>query len=278
MSRCERSVGHLRLGAAEQRDVTALELRGHAVGRRAGGGERGDLGGVLALPQRTDDLDRAPERGRRQAREQVDQEAGPRLVADRRGAGPPGEVGHDRHRVLGLAPRAQREHPGLLDDARRLEPGDDERGVTVLRQHQHRQALEGHGQVARQVGQVVADGEEQHVDAPLRHQRADPLDAIEVDAGRSDGVGTHAPSLPVSPCRGNNDTVECQSEAACRTGTWNPRSRTSGASCRRTSASAGAVGTAPSSGSWTSSSPNPRPGRACSSWSTPSPRCAAART
>ena len=181
MSRCERSVDTC-ASVRPSSEITALELRGHTVGRRASGGERRDLGGVLALPQRTDDLDRPPEHGRRQAREQVDEEAGPRLVTDHHGARPPGEVRHDRHRVLGLAPRAQREHPGLLDDTRRLEPGDDEGGVTVLRQDQHRQALEGHGQVARKIAGRSWPTERSSTSTPRSaHQRADPLDR---DRGR----------------------------------------------------------------------------------------------
>jgi len=52
-----------------------------------------------------------------------------------------------------------------LYDLRRLEPRDDELRLTVARQHEHGQALEGHRLVAGQVGQVRADREEQGVHA-----------------------------------------------------------------------------------------------------------------
>ena len=66
------------------------------------------------------------------ARLQVDEEPGPRAVADGR-ASPAGPTSPATmvDRVLGLVPRPQREHVGPLDDPGRLEAGHDQRGVAV---------------------------------------------------------------------------------------------------------------------------------------------------
>ena len=69
---------------------------------------------------------------------------------------------------------------GCGDDARRLEPGHDERRVAVARQHEHREPLERHRLVAGEVRQVGADREQQHVDAELVHARPRTRDAVGV--------------------------------------------------------------------------------------------------
>ena len=179
----------LGLGAPDERDLAAVELVGDPVGRGPGGAQGVDLGGVLDHPQRPDDVDRSPERGARQLRQQLDEEAGPHLVADggRRGAG--GEAGDDRRRVLRLAPRQQAEHAGLLDHARRLQAGHDHRRLAVARHDEHRQALQRHRLVPGEVGQVVTDRQQQHVDALVGHRRAHPVQPVEVDRA-------HRASLP----------------------------------------------------------------------------------
>ena len=114
-------------------------------------------------------------------RQQLDEEARPHLVADRCRLRRAGELGDDRRRVLGLVPRPQFEHAGLLDDPRRLQPGDDHRGVAVAWHDEHGQPLEWHRVVAGQVRQVVTDGQQQHVDAVVVHRRTDTVEAVEVD-------------------------------------------------------------------------------------------------
>ena len=59
-----------------------MQLGGDPVGGGAGGAQGGDLGGVLDHPQRADDVDGAAELGARHLRQQLDEEAGPHLVAD----------------------------------------------------------------------------------------------------------------------------------------------------------------------------------------------------
>ncbi len=86
-------------------------------------------------------------------------------------------------RVLGLAPRLQGEHPGLLPDAGRLEPGHHQRGVAVGGHDQHGEPLQRHGLVAAQPRQLGADRQQQHLDALLDHGGPDPL-----EAGREDGA------------------------------------------------------------------------------------------
>ena len=105
----------------------AWSWSGDPVGGRTGRAQRIDLGGVLHHPQRADDVDGAAERGARQLREQLDEEAGPHLVADGDGRRPPGELGGEGGRILGLVPDAQREHARLLDD-----PGASSRGTSSV--------------------------------------------------------------------------------------------------------------------------------------------------
>ena len=62
-----------------------MQLGGDPVGGRAGGAQGGDLGGVLDHAQRADDVDGTAELGARQLRQQLDEEPGPHLVADRGG-------------------------------------------------------------------------------------------------------------------------------------------------------------------------------------------------
>ena len=81
-SRAEMSADTCGLGAPDERDLAGVELGGDPVGGGAGGAQGGDLGGVLDHPQRADDVDGAAELGARQLRQQLDEEAGPHLVAD----------------------------------------------------------------------------------------------------------------------------------------------------------------------------------------------------
>ncbi len=176
-----RDVGrHLGLGPPDEGDVTGVQLVGDPVGGRTGGTQGGDLRGVLDHPQRPDDVDGAAERRAVEPRQQFDEEPGPHLVTDRRRRRAAGEIGDDRRRVLGLLPRAQREHARLIDDTGRLEPGDDHRRLAIAGHDEHRQPLERHRLVAGEVRQVVTDRQQQHVDALIGHRLAHPVEAVEV--------------------------------------------------------------------------------------------------
>ena len=123
---------HLGLGAADERDVAGLQLRpppGRPPSPRRAQGL--DLGRVLAGPERAVDLAGPRERGRGQRGWQVDEEAGPRVVADGDVAGRADEPRHDGRPGPRSRPRAQREHVGPLDHPGRLEPGHDQGGVAV---------------------------------------------------------------------------------------------------------------------------------------------------
>ena len=62
---------------------------------------------------------------------QLDEEAGPHLVADRDGSRAGGQRRHDVDGVLGLRPGPEREHRGSLGHPRRLELRDHHGGVAV---------------------------------------------------------------------------------------------------------------------------------------------------
>ena len=113
------------------------------------------------------------------------------------------EPGDDRRRILGLLPRTQVEDTRLRLDARRLEPRDDHRRVAVAWHHEHRQSFEWHRVVAGQVRQVMADRQEQHVDAEVGHRRTDSRQPVEVDrAHGASQSAAHDPRFAVS-LRGN---------------------------------------------------------------------------
>ena len=118
----------LGLGASDERDLTRLQLGRDHVDGRARRGERSTSAGVLHHPQRTDDVDRPPERGAGELRQQLDEEARPHLVTDRDSAGSTDEPGDDRRRILGLPPRTQVEDTRLRLDTR----GASSRGMTIV--------------------------------------------------------------------------------------------------------------------------------------------------
>ncbi len=99
-------------------------------------------------------------------------------------AGRADERGDDADRILGLVPRQQREHLGLLDDTRCLQPRHDQRGVAIPGHDQHGQAFERHRLVAGEVRQVATDRDQQDIDAGLVHALASPVDAIEMGRSR----------------------------------------------------------------------------------------------
>ena len=60
----------------------------------------------------------------------------------------------------------------MFDDSRRLEPGHQQDGVGPVRNDEHRQPLERHRLVAREVGKVGPDRQLHLVDPEVRHSRA----------------------------------------------------------------------------------------------------------
>ena len=97
--------GHLGLGAPDEGDLAGVQLRGDAIGGRAGGAQGGDLGVVLDRAQRADDVDGAPVRRLRKVRQQLDEEARPHLVADRDRRCRAAQAGDDLDGIGGLRPR-----------------------------------------------------------------------------------------------------------------------------------------------------------------------------
>ncbi len=117
---------YFRLGPADQRDVTVLQLGGDDVDGRRGILQRFDLGGVLHGPQRTRDMRRLTPRRLRQQGLQIEQERRPASIADAEHGPLADQVGHDLHRRLGLAPRTHVEQLGHLLHPGRLHAGHDQ--------------------------------------------------------------------------------------------------------------------------------------------------------
>ena len=145
-------------------------------------GQQRDLVGVLDHPQLAQD--RRGELERRVRETSPGAAAGARageVVRDRdpeSAATAPARTiaGHERVGVLGLLPGHDREVAGGGRRAgrggRRLEPRDDQDGLAVGRDDQHRQPLERHRRVAGQVAQVRPDADEQRVEARPRRPPA----------------------------------------------------------------------------------------------------------
>ena len=84
---------------------------------------------------------------------------------------------------------ADREHVGLLDHPRRLEARHDQRGLAVAWHDEHRDPLQRHRLVPREVRQVGADREEQRVEPGDRHLLPHPREAGRVRAHRAGSPG-----------------------------------------------------------------------------------------
>ena len=169
--RCGRRAGSGRSGVRPQCDRPRRQPAASAARSAAS----------LDHAQRPDHVDRPAVLGARQVRQQLDQEAGPHLIADRDATGARDHRCGERDRIVGLVPRDEAEHTGLWLDARGLEPGDQQRGVAVARHDEQRQPFERHGVVAGEVRQVVADGEQDDVEALLVHRGPDPVESVEID-------------------------------------------------------------------------------------------------
>ena len=126
---------HLGLGAADERDLAAPAAAA-ATRSAAAPARRSAAISAASFTARSGPMTslRLARSVPPAARLQVDEEPGPGAVADRQPCAPrPTRPATMRDRVLGLVPRADREHVGPLDDARRLEPRHDQRGVAVAR-------------------------------------------------------------------------------------------------------------------------------------------------
>ncbi len=170
---------HLGLGASDQPDVAALQLRSNPIGRCAGRLQRCDLGVVLDRTHRSDDVVgprdlRAVEMG-----QQVDQESGPHTVADGNGSGTTSEAGDQIDRIVGLVPGDEIEHVGTVDDPGCLEAGHHQGGVAIDGQHEHGEPFERHGLVAGEVRQFGTDREQGDLHVDGTHAVSDPFDAVE---------------------------------------------------------------------------------------------------
>ena len=185
------------LGPPDERDLAGVELGRDTVRCSPGGSERRDLCCVLLHPQRIHHGRAAHVVRPRPQREEVDEESRPHRVADGGDRRAPDQFADDRNRVVRLVPRAHPERVTLLDDARRLQPWDHQRRIAVTRHHEHRQALERHRFVPRQVWQIAADRHEQHVHPCVRHRPPRPLQPLREhdgslpEAGRVRVSGAH---------------------------------------------------------------------------------------
>jgi hypothetical protein len=162
------------LGPPHERDLACLELGGDAVGGCTGAPQRVDLGRVLHRAQGRRHRRRPPPGRGRQPGLELDEELRPRPVPDGHHPGPTGERSGDADRVLRLLPGAHREDGGERLHARRLQPGDDEGGVLVPGDDQHREPLERHRLVPREPREVGAEAQQHHVDALRLHRRPHP--------------------------------------------------------------------------------------------------------
>ena len=167
---------------------------------------RADSALVLHRPQRARHPVGAHEPGVRAGGLQVDHEPGPGAVADRHRRRPADPLGDQADGVLGLVPGQQLEDLGALDDAGRLQPGDDERGVPVAGQDEHGQPLERHGLVAGEPGELGPGRQQQDVDTQLGHAVPDPGGTLGQHDGRPWGraqpvaapAGEAAPAAPAA--------------------------------------------------------------------------------
>ena len=186
---------HLGFGAADQRDLAALQLSGDPIDSRTGRGERLDLGRVLRHAQRADHLDRTRVLRTWQLRQQFDEETRPHLIAHSDSRGAAGEPGDECRRILRLPPREEVEGPWHFTHPWCLECRDHHRGVGGAGDDQHRQPLQRHRRVAREIRQVVSDRQQQGVDVVFGHRLTHSCQALEVH-GRVDGGSAHRASLP----------------------------------------------------------------------------------
>ena len=158
---------HVGLGAAAERPVAHLHCdRVDGVRGRA---QCLDLRLIFHRSERTGDRVGGTERDVGHHRLEREREPAPRLVADGDATGTAREHPDHRHGVAPLGPGGQRAGP-VGRHAGRLEFRDHQRGFAVPRQHQHREAFQGHGLVAREVRESGAHREQQCVD-PRQLQR-----------------------------------------------------------------------------------------------------------
>ena len=103
------------------------------------------------------------EMGSRQGRLELEEVRRPSNGPDAKARPRSDEGGDDVARLLVLGPGAQLEKPRVMGDSWCLDLGDDQGGLVVYGQHEHRQALERHRLVARQPGQVSPEGKQEGV-------------------------------------------------------------------------------------------------------------------
>ena len=174
--------GHLRLRPPDEGDLAAMQLGGDAIGGLAGGAQGGDLGVVLDHAQRADDrrrrADTTPPAGAAEAR----RESAPTSGRRRRPSRPP-----PHSRATRSTGSADSGHGAMVNTSGCSTTRGASSWATTsvaspsLRHDEHRQPFQRHRVVAGEVGQVVADREEQHVDALLGHRFADAVESVEVD-------------------------------------------------------------------------------------------------
>ena len=190
---------HVGFGPPDQRHEAGLHVGQDSIHRRPRPAEGLHLGVVLHHPDGRRDLGRPAELQAGTGRREVDHEAGPGLVSDGRRGRAAHQVGHPGDRVLAVTPRDHPEHLGTLDHPGRLQVGDHQVDVAVTRHDQHGEALQRHGLVAAEVGQVGAQREEEDVYSLFGHGRPGPVDALAKHGDRLWGRRRPGDDGPVSP-------------------------------------------------------------------------------
>ncbi len=142
--------------------------------------QRIDLCLVLDGAQRCRDGARGDEASAWDLALQGEHEPRPRMVTNADHRCTANVIGDDLDRILGLLPGSQCEHCIVLHDAGCFEAGDDERGVAINREDEHREPFEGHGLIAGEVWQIRADREAEDVDAFLLHPGPSAVDSLAV--------------------------------------------------------------------------------------------------
>ena len=212
---------HLRLGPPDEGDATLLQHAGHPVGGGAGRPQRGELAGVLDGPHRGGDHRGGDPSSRREPTLEVEHGGGPGPVGDgaTAPAAPAGRPSADRPARSGPGRRstAQANRSAGLGHPRCLERRHHQGRLAHLGEDEHGQALERHGPVPGQPGQVGSVGQQQRVNPEVVHPLAHALEAARpATTGRPRAAQSpdQRPTRDGKPAPGAVDAPDAS--AACR--------------------------------------------------------------
>ncbi len=130
---------------------------------------------------------------------QIDEEAAPRVVADRQVRARTDGIDHALDRVVGLGPAVDAEQVVVFDDPGRLEGRDHQARRAVERNDQHRQALQWHGLVSDQPGKIGSHRQEHRVDAIVGHGGPNPIQTFREHGREATAPGFARSHRPLAP-------------------------------------------------------------------------------